>query len=167
MDTTAFIALLYVAGIALLVAEIFVPSHGLLTLGAIACLGVATYRTFEHSTGGGIVSLLLCIILVPTVLYLGIRNIHRLPMGAELAPPNPERAPTEYDREKSRSATMIGRQGRALTPLRPVGYCVFDGQRVACVAESGIIDAGRAVIGIDLRVHNLVVREVPAAPGSA
>jgi len=158
MDSTAIIVLLYIAGVLLLVAEIFVPSHGLITLGALTCLGVAVYYTFGRTTTGGAIALLSCLVLVPTVMIIGIKNIHRLPMGDKLAPPNPHQQHSLYDAEQNQCAALIGRIGRSVTALRPVGICDFNGERVSCVAEYGIIDAGRQVVGIGVHLNNLVVR---------
>ncbi|MCB9867367.1 MAG: serine protease [Phycisphaerales bacterium] len=158
MDSTVIIALLYVAGVALLIAEVFVPSHGLLTIGSLVCLGFAVYQTFLHTTTGGAIGLIASVLLVPTVLLLGIKNVHRLPMGKYLAPPNPE---ARVGRESGRMGDpvdFVGAVGRSLTPLRPVGIVEFNGQRVPCVAESGIIDAGQSVIGIEVHMSNLAVR---------
>ncbi len=40
---------------------------------------------------------------------------------------------------------FLGRTGRALTPLRPVGMCEFENQRVECVAENGYVEKGASV----------------------
>jgi len=158
MDSTAVIVVLYVAGALLLVAEVFVPSHGLLTVGALICLGVAVYHTFGRTTTGGAIALIACITLVPAVLLLGIKNVHRLPLGDRLAPPNPPAQRTQYETDQQRCAALLGHVGRSVTPLRPVGICEFDGERINCVAESGIIDARQVVVGVGVQLNNLVVR---------
>lgn len=40
---------------------------------------------------------------------------------------------------------LLGRIGRTVTPLRPIGICEFDGQRVECLAESGYVEEGRRI----------------------
>lgn len=35
---------------------------------------------------------------------------------------------------------LLGRTGRTLTPLRPVGMCEIDRRRVECIAESGYVE---------------------------
>ena len=158
MDSIAVIVLLYLAGIVLIVAEVFVPSHGLLTIASMVCFGVAIRQTFAHTTTGGAVGLIACIVLIPTVLLVGIKNVHRLPMGDRLAPPNPQAAGDAEPSDHHEFAAFIGLTGVVITPLRPVGICEFDGHRVPCVAESGILDAGQRVVGTDVHLNNLVVR---------
>jgi membrane-bound serine protease (ClpP class) len=158
MDSTIVIVLLYFVGLSLLIAEVFVPSHGLLTVSAIVCLGVAVWQTFERTTTGGAVGLTACLILIPTVLLLGIKNVHRLPMANFLAPPNPEIHEAEQAARVAGLHALVGKAGRAVTPLHPVGFCDFDGKRVPCVAEAGIIDINQRVVGIEVRMSNLAVR---------
>jgi membrane-bound serine protease (ClpP class) len=160
MSPMALIIVLYVSGVVLLVLELLLPSHGLLTLGALTCLGVAVYLSFQQGTAGGITGLLVSLVVVPTILGLGIRYIHRLPMGDRFAPPNPtleEVLPTE---DRTELAAMIGRRGLATGPLSPTGICEFDGRRVQCVSEFGWIDAGRQVEAVGVNMKSLVVRAV-------
>jgi membrane-bound ClpP family serine protease len=158
MDSVAIIALLYAAGLILVVAEVFVPSHGLLTIGSLVCFGIAIQQTFERTTTGGAIGLVSCLLVVPTVLLLGIKNVHRLPMGDKLAPPHPELSARSAAVEHDDCAALIGRTGKCITPLRPVGIGEFDGRRVSCVAEAGMIDAGEAIVGVDVHLSNLAVR---------
>ena len=158
MDQIGIIALLYFAGFTLLIAELFVPSHGLLTLTAMACMAVATYHTFEHSTTVGIIGTVACLVLVPTVLFLGLKYVRYLPMGDSLAPPNPTFSSAGSVLDSSNIEAFIGQTGRAVTPLHPVGICEFNGHRIPCVAESGMIDVETKVMGAEMRLQNLAVR---------
>jgi membrane-bound serine protease (ClpP class) len=81
-------------------------------------------------------------------------------VGKKISPPNP--VLTEADRMPVEELeALIGRTGRSLTPLRPVGMCLFGDRRVECVAEVNMIGAGLEVEGIRLSDRTLVVR--PAA----
>jgi membrane-bound ClpP family serine protease len=53
---------------------------------------------------------------------------------------------------------MLGRTGRALTPMRPVGTCDFDGHRVECVAESGYVESDKLITVIRVEGTQLTVR---------
>ena len=167
MDHVGIITLLYIAGVLLLAAELFIPSHGLLTIGALTCLGVAVYHTFARSTTAGVVGTVCCVLLVPTILLLGVKYVRYLPMGNRLAPPNPTAADVGPAFDRTACEALIGKTGRAVTPLHPVGICDFDGRRVQCVAESGMIDAETIVVGIGLQMHNLAVRPHGSATAEA
>ncbi len=160
MSNTLTVALVFQAvGIVLLVAEIFLPSHGLLILLSLASLGGGIYAAFEYSLMAGYLSLLLTLLLVPTLAVMAVKVWPRTFIGRRIAPPNrpfsPGESPASADGELQR---LIGHTGRTLTPLRPVGACDFGGCRVECLAESGMIDRHVQVVAIDVQGRSLVVR---------
>ena len=153
------IALLYLAGLAILVAEVFIPSHGVLGLVAIATLGFAVYETFQVSGVAGVVSLGALAILVPTAVIAMVKTWYQTPIGKRACPPNPELG--EEDRLPIETLkSVIGQRGRALTLLRPVGTCEFEGRRFECKSEQGVIQKGTEVEAVGLSDRTLVVRPV-------
>lgn len=160
MESWITIGVLYGVGVLLLVADFFLPSHGLLTVASLALLGYALYETFQVSEQAGLISLVCLLVGVPAVLGAAIRVWHRTWVGRRISPPNP--VLSEEDRLPLQELEMcVGQIGRTVTPLRPVGMCLFGDQRVECVAESAMIGAGVEVEGIRLTDRTLVVR--PAA----
>ncbi|HPD28852.1 MAG TPA: hypothetical protein PLL20_02575 [Phycisphaerae bacterium] len=153
------IVLLYLIGTAVLVAEIFIPSHGVLSLVAFAMLGFAVYETFQMSGLWGLVGLSSLAVLIPASVLMVVRTWHRTPIGKRICPPNPQLS--EEDRmplEPLRA--VIGRRGRTVTLLRPVGTCDFQGRRYECKAEQGVIQKDVEVEAIGLVDRTLVVRPV-------
>lgn len=53
---------------------------------------------------------------------------------------------------------LLGRHGRALTPMRPVGTGEFEGRRVECVAESGYVESNKPITVIRVEGTQLTVR---------
>lgn len=159
LDPVLLITLLYAAGVACLIAEVFIPSGGVLTACALISLGAAVYLSFVQSTTAGLVGMLMSVLVVPGILVLGIKYIRYTPLGRYVAPPYVAR---KGDASADAFEACIGREGVAVTALRPVGQCEFDGTRVACVAESGMIEEGTRVVGVAVRVNQLAVRRVAA-----
>jgi len=65
---------------------------------------------------------------------------------------------------------LIGRRGRAMTPLRPAGSVDFDGRRLDGISEGQYIDGGTLVSAVRVRGRFLVVRADPDSddpPGRA
>jgi membrane-bound ClpP family serine protease len=154
------IALLYAIGSVIFVAELFLPSHGLLGIVSVATLSYAVYRTFLISTTFGLISLAALAIFLPVGLIVAVRTWHRTPLGKRISPPNPvlgeeDRLPVEVLK------AVIGQRGRAVTLLRPVGICDFNGQRLECKAEQNMIERGVEVEAIGMADRSLVVRPVP------
>lgn len=159
MDSVGAIFFLYFVGVMLIAAELLLPSHGMLTIAALVCFGVAVYHTFGQNQTLGIVAALGCIVFVPAALLLGIKYVAYLPFGDHFAPPNPTQAQIgdAFDNDDD-SAELVGQSGKAITPLRPVGICDFSGRRIQCVSESGVIDPGQIVRGVGVQMNTLEVR---------
>jgi len=155
--------LLYLFGVLMLIVEIFIPSHGILSIGAIGFLVAAIVKTFAY--GGreaGVVALLACLVFLPVFAFVSIKYWPRTPIGRRIAPPNPRMTPETTAHRVEELSSLIGKTGRAVSPLRPVGICDFDGKRISCVAEFGMMEAGVEVEGAGIQSGNLTVREKKA-----
>jgi len=58
---------------------------------------------------------------------------------------------------------LLGQIGRAVTPLRPIGICEFDGRRVECLAESGYVEEGRRIEVVRVKGTQPTVRTTDKA----
>lgn len=160
MTEAIVIALLFGAGLLVLTAEIFIPSHGLLTVVGVGFLIAAIVRTFMTAgQTAGIIAILASMVVLPTIMLLAIKFWPKTPIGRRIAPPNPIVRPTDTSIPIAELSSLLGHSGRCVSPLRPVGICEFDGHRVSCVSEMGMIDAGREVRAVGLSGANLVVEE--------
>lgn len=163
MSDMVFLILLYAVALIMLVAEIFIPSHGVLTFAGLGFLVAAIAKTFSY--GGreaGVVAILACLILLPVCAFLAVKYWRQTPIGRRIAPPNPIVTGADTSVPVEEISRLIGKTGRSTTALRPVGICEFDGQRVSCIAEFGVIDAGATVEGVRLAGGNLAVQEKSA-----
>jgi len=160
MEDVTLALLLYLVGVALLVLEIFIPSHGVLGIAGLGFLIGGIVFAFRISSGVGYAAVLFAVVLVPTGVVLTVKYWYRLPVGKRMAPPNPIVTESDLGFHTAQLEDLVGRTGRSLTPLRPVGSCEFDNRRVQCVAEMGSIERDVKVEGIAVRGRDLVVREV-------
>jgi membrane-bound serine protease (ClpP class) len=155
------IILFYLVGLVLLVAEIFLPSHGVLTVAGLGFLVAGVYQTFtSYGEDAGLISLLTCLVLLPTMAYLAVKYWRHTPIGRKIAPPNPVLTNADIGVPIDEISPLIGRTGRTVSPLRPVGICEFDGKRISCIAQYGMVDAGVEVIGLSIQSGNLSVKPV-------
>ena len=163
MSDWMWLAIFYLVGAGLLIIELFLPAHGLIGLVGLGALCYGLYLTYMISAIAGLVGLIMLAIILPAGLWFAINNWHRTPLGRRISPPNPDL--TARDRlpvEEYKS--LIGRVGKSLTPLRPVGTCEFDGERVECLAEHGMIERNVKVVGVRMVDRSLSVR--PASESS-
>ena len=68
---------------------------------------------------------------------------------------------------EAKLSPYIGKVGRSLSQLRPVGTCEFDGERLECIAEMGVIDRDQRVKAIAVRGRNLSVAPADDTPATA
>lgn len=154
-----FAVFLYFACAALLIAEVFIPSGGLLSACAFACVAGGILLFFKHSSAAGWVGIVIATLMIPSALVIAYKVFPKTRFGKSvtLAPPHRQRGDAIAD--TSELQKLLGAVGDVLTPLRPVGMCDFSGQRVECVAESGYVDKGRTVKVIRVQGTQLTVRE--------
>jgi len=162
--------ILFGAGVALIGVEIFlIPGFGLFgVLGGVGVLagvylsligGIPTIPDFAQA--GAILSTTILIILLTSWALL-----RHLPQSNRLARSGVFLA-TRGEREDgwasaARRPDLVGREGLALTDLRPSGTILIGEERVDAVSESEWIEDGTAVRVVSSEGYRHVVRSLPA-----
>jgi membrane-bound ClpP family serine protease len=154
-----FAIFLYFACAALLIAEVFVPSGGLLSACAFACVAAGMLLFFKHSSAAGWVGVVIAAIMIPSVLVIAYKVFPKTKFGKSVTLTPPQRQRGDAIADTPELQKLLGAVGNVLTPLRPVGMCDFSGRRVECVAESGYVNKGRTVKVIRVQGTQLTVRE--------
>jgi membrane-bound ClpP family serine protease len=160
------------ATILLLFMELFVPSGGLIgILAGIAAIG-SIVAFFQYDLTWGLVASGTYLILGPIIGVFGFRWWINSPLGRRMIlggdepgaiDPDDDSPMSNAHAHKERQAQLrqlIGAQGVTVTPLRPVGVVKINGQRVDAMAESGMIDSGKAIAVVDVYDNQIKVREV-------
>jgi|ERR1051325_44747 membrane-bound serine protease (ClpP class) len=146
---------LLVAGLILIVAEIFLPGLVVGTLGAICLLGsvVLCYS----KTNGLVGTLYLAGVIVSSVgvVGLGLRYFPRTSYGRKMVLDAHSRDADEL----SWLQTLQGKKGIAHTMLRPAGTALIEGKRVDVVTEGGMIPKGSSIEVIAVEGSRVVVRK--------
>ncbi len=156
----AFAFFLYFACAALILTEVFVPSGGLISICALACLigGIAIF--FHYSQTAGCIGVLAALVMIPSVLVIAYKIFPKTRFGKAVTLTPPKRQHGDAIPDTTELKELLGAVGLVLTPLRPVGMCDFSGQRVECVAEGGYVDKGGKVEVIHVQGTQLTVRVV-------
>jgi membrane-bound ClpP family serine protease len=164
VSALAWPLLLLALAVVLLVAEVFVPSGGLIGLLGICCLGLSLWEAFQHSTEFGLLLLAGDSILLPMTMAVAFYLWPKTPLARRvfLKPPTPEEivepsAVRYFDH-------LVGRFGKTLTPLRPSGLVDFDGRRLDGISEDGLIPAGALIVAVRSRSGRVVVRSARLLP---
>ncbi|UCC22621.1 MAG: serine protease, partial [Planctomycetota bacterium] len=130
-----FAVFLYFASAILIIAEVFVPSGGIITLCSLACLAGGIAIFFQRSTTAGWVGVIIALIMIPSVLVVAYKMFPKTRFGKSVTLTPPQRQQGDAIPDTDELKGLLGAEGVVLTPLRPVGMCDFSGQRVECVAE--------------------------------
>jgi membrane-bound serine protease (ClpP class) len=151
---------LYLVCAALIITEVFIPSGGLISACALACLIGGLVIFFRHSTFAGWAGIITAIIMIPLVIVIAYKVLPSTRFGKSviLAPSERHRGDAIADTPKLKE--LVGAVGVVITPLRPVGTCDFSGQRVECVAEGGYVDKGKKIKIIRVEGTQLTVRVI-------
>jgi len=155
-----FAVFLYLACAALIIAEVFVPSGGIISLFALMCVIGGAAIFFRHSSTAGWIGVVIALIMIPSTLVFAYRIFPKTRFGKSVTLTPPERQQGDAIPDTEELKELLGAMGVVLTPLRPVGMCDFSGQRVECVAEGGYVDKEKKIKVINVESTQLTVREI-------
>lgn len=155
-----FAVFLYLVCAAMIIAEVFVPSGGLLSIFALGCLAGGIAIFFDHSRIAGWTGVGIAFVMIPTALIISYKIFPKTRFGKAVTLTPPERRQGDAVPDTAKIKELLDAVGVTLTPLRPVGACDFSGKRVECVAESGYVDKGKKVKVINVQSTQVTVRIV-------
>lgn len=158
MGWLLFAAFLYVVCAALIVAEVFLPSGGILSVCALACLIGGVTVCFRTSMVAGWVGVVVAAVMVPSLLIGAYKLLPKTSFGQRVILARPQRERGDALSDGAELAQLLGQIGEVLTPLRPVGTCNIGGRRVECVSESGYVPKDNKVTVIRVEGSQVTVR---------
>jgi membrane-bound serine protease (ClpP class) len=155
LDPIAWSILLMVAGCALVVLEVFIPSGGIIGTISAVCVVASILIAFQESAMTGVAFTATAVVAVPTVLALAFKYWPMTPMGKSFLgqlPTDEEVLPEDPRRG------LLGRVGVARSKMLPSGAVEIDGQMVDAVTQGQAIEPGTYVTVIEVRANRVVVR---------
>lgn len=152
------VILLLGLGLLLIVAEILIPSMGVLGITAALTIVGAVGWAFTISTSFGMQILLAVGVLVPLAMMFGFKILPRSPFAKRLI----ARGFSFEDGQGTdrRIGDLLGKRGVVAAPLRPAGTARIDGQRVDVTSRGEMIDADTEVEVVDVKGNRVVVARV-------
>lgn len=142
-------------GLVLALAEIFVPSMGILTVLSAAAVIGSVVAAFGVDSGTGFMFLLLVAVAVPATVALGFKLFPRTPLGRRMVSSGLSFESTRAT--DARDLDLVGRDGVTTSDLRPSGFARIDGRRVDVVARGESIPSGTAVRVLEVTGNRVVV----------
>lgn len=151
--------LLLIAGLGLVILEVFIPSGGLIGCLAAIALAVSLVMGFYRGAGTGMAILGAIVLFLPifiplAVFYwprtrMGQRFLLKVPTSEEVLPDDPQRR---------RLKQLVGQIGRAKSVMLPSGAIEIAGQTVDATSEGMVIEANQLVRVVEVRGMHVVVR---------
>ncbi|MCH7813589.1 MAG: hypothetical protein IID40_06165 [Planctomycetes bacterium] len=170
MDPLAIAILLFLAGVLLGIAEIFIPSAGILVVMSLASFVGAIVFAFDVSAAWGIIFVLATPVVMVVVVVKGFKIFPKTPFGRLmiLSRPDRESEARAVDSAGCDSASaaagedgqLVGSEGTARTELRPSGSAEIAGRRYNVVTEGDFLGEGAKVRVVTVRGNHIVVEEV-------
>lgn len=147
---------LFVIGILFMIMEIFLPGGIVGAIGFISIVSglvMAAYDTQQGLASLGVAALITAIVTFLLVKKYGVKGLfNRFILG------DTQRNEEGYVAPKDQRE-LVGKAGRALTPLRPSGVVKVEGKRIDAVSVGGFIEAGTSVVVVQVEGTRVVVSE--------
>ncbi|MGE7947369.1 NfeD family protein [Lysinibacillus sp. NPDC093688] len=149
--------LLFIVGLALVIAEFFVPG------GIVGILGGALILLSLILAGANMMQMIIAIFIALLVAIIGMVILMKF-FGKKLHVLNKlvlmDATTTEEGYVSNVNRTeLLGKVGKAITPLRPAGTMLFGSERIDVVSEGGYVDVGEHVEVIKVEGSRIVVRQ--------
>jgi len=148
---------LQLIGVFVLIAEIIIPSGGILGIITVSLMGYSLYLVFTTiSMFAGMVFVIVDIIMFPVVLFVGIKLLAKSPatLKTSLSKTN------GFSSQSEDLIGFMGLAGKAVTDLRPAGTAMINNRRVDVVSRGEYIDKGAGIVVLAVEGNRVVVKQV-------
>lgn len=158
MDYLTIALILFAIGVILLIAEIVLPTGGVLVVGSLLffALGVGIILA-QGTTTEAVVAMAGLAVGLPAAGFVAVSAWRRMSIGSIL--PEDSTAIGSVP-GLTELASLKNRTGKTVSPMRPSGTVDFDGRRVDAMTEGGMLDSGVWVRCVAVKGGKVVVRQM-------
>jgi membrane-bound serine protease (ClpP class) len=147
-------------GMMFVVAEIFFPSFGMLSVLAASCLITSIVLAFGQSQTAGFVLLGIVIVSVPALVIGAFRVLPRTGIGRRLILAGPDPSSEGPVPTAMVLQAFAGKTGVTVSTLRPSGIANIEGRRVDVVADGESIPVDCPVKVVLVEGNRVVVERI-------
>jgi len=143
MNPVMLVVILQLVAVVIIIAEVILPSGGLLSLLAAGLIGYSLYTVFgQISVDAGYLLIGIDVVLLPLVILLGLKLLARSPatLRAELS------TDAGVTSQRPGMEGLLGKKGTTLSDLRPSGVAMIEGKRVDVVSRGAYINRNSEVV---------------------
>lgn len=155
--------ILFVIGLLLLLAEIFfIPGFGLAGIGGIAAILTSIFLTFGNITQATY-SILIALGISVIGFFLLIKYIPSTRTWRKFVLSTEQKKELGYTVGTKDLKLLTGKEGRALTPLRPSGIVEVNGKKLNALTQGEYVDSNSKIKIISVEGNKIVVEAVDAS----
>ena len=159
-DYLTIALVLFAIGVILLLAEILLPTGGILVVGALLFFSVGVGIILRYGdTVEAAVAIGGLAVGLPAAGFVAVHAWRRMSLGSSLDATAGTAGPIDLYGQSELEA-LKGRVGKTVSTMRPSGTVEFDGRRVDAMTEGMMVDAGVWVKCVDVRGGKVVVRKM-------
>lgn len=151
--------ILAVFGVALLIAELFMPGFGVSGISGALCL--IAVCVLQFTTNKPLVASLVALVLGVILIVMVVLFMHSLKNGLLFRSPIVLKDKIEADAVKLSSNSLdelIGKTGVAVTPLRPSGIALIEGKRYSVETQATFTEKGQTVTVVSVEGTKITVQ---------
>ena len=146
---------LQIIGVIIIIAEIILPSGGILSIMAISVLGFSIFKAFSISSNVGMLFSVADIIMIPLLVLLGLKLLAKSPVTLRKTLSKEDGVVSQ----KQSMDQLLNASGVALTDLRPAGSIRIDNKKIDAVTQGESIDKDTLVHVIEVTGNQIIVKE--------
>jgi membrane-bound serine protease (ClpP class) len=142
--------------------ELFVPAAGVIGAAGIISMIVATVLAWVYHGKAAGTAMLACVLLgTPLVLWIGFKVFPKSFVGKRLILGESQRRESGYTSYTSeRYDELTGKEGVALTTLRPSGMVRIEEKKYSVVTQGELIEKDERVKVVKVEGSRIVVRKI-------
>ena len=114
---------------------------------------------FSYATWTGYLTLVTAVVLGPVYVTFLVRLLPKTPLGKRMFLSKAPDATGQGTPESDTYDQMVGKNGTAVTLLRPGGMVQVDNKRLPAHAETGMIEIDTPIIVVGADSMNVIVRK--------
>lgn len=151
---------LLIIGFIFIMAEVFIPSGGALTVLAVLSLVASLISAFAAGETVGMVFLGITVVSTPMVIMGAIKIFPHTPFGKRMIVDAPNVPPEQRMAVAHEEKQLLGQIGTVKSMLRPAGTADIAGETRDVVTQGELIDAGKRIQVVEVEGNRIVVRAV-------
>ncbi len=149
---------LLVIGFLFVFFEFFLPGGLLGVIGAIL-MGISIFICFKtQGTQTGWIVLVTALLLSIIIVVIGFKLVPRSPLAKILILDKGVTKEAGFSAQADKAEELLGKEGVAISDLRPTGIANIDGRRIDVMSDGEYIDAGARIKVVEVASNRIMVR---------